>query len=266
MQLIEQGKIELDTYVEQMLPELANPVVLLNHTSRLDYSVDRTIPANYIPLAYSHIYQPGEGISTFFKITQGSLPGQPLRHEPGTDFSYGFCSDCAGFIVERLSGKSLEQYFQEYIFAPLGIKSASFYLTPSLKERLLPLSRYSNGTICPESPVMDLDPANGFIQAAWAYIPRRKTTLRFCDTCSKSKAPGRATNPILTLTSVNTMFEPSLPPAGAVSMNAASAAFAKHVGIPTGAAQFGRGLLINTADIPGKRKKNSGTWGGWACT
>ncbi|KAJ7134446.1 beta-lactamase/transpeptidase-like protein [Mycena epipterygia] len=291
MQLIEQGKIELDTYVEQILPELANPVIvtgyddagkplttpakskitfgqLLNHSSGLDYSVDRTIPANYMPLPYSHRYQPGEDVSTFFKLTQGSLSGQPLRHEPGTDFSYGFSSDCAGFIVERLSGKTLEQYFQEHIFVPLGIKSASFYLTPSLKERLLPLSRNNNGTIEKWNgpPVCDLDPVNVRVHLGGVGLySSQKDYLTILRHLLQIKA-GRATNPILTLASVNTMFEPSLPQACAATMDTVAESYFKHLGCPAGASQFGRGLFINTADVPGKRKKNSGSWGGWAGT
>jgi hypothetical protein len=74
---------------------------LLNHSSGLDYSVDGTAPAGGLPLAYSHSYK-GEGTSSFFKIikvcsirerhvsrysiaVQGSLPGVPLKFEPGTN-------------------------------------------------------------------------------------------------------------------------------------------------------------------------------------
>lgn len=53
--------------------------------------------------------------------------------------AYGYSTDFVGFIVERISGKSLDQYFKDHIFSPLSITSASFYLTSDLKERLLPL-------------------------------------------------------------------------------------------------------------------------------
>ena len=71
----------------------------------------------------------------------------------------------------------------------------------------------------------------------------------------------RATNPILSLASVNLIFEPSLPPAGAETISLVAAVLSKYLGLPVGAAQFSRGLLVNTADVPGKRKKHSG-----ACT
>ncbi|KAJ7511438.1 beta-lactamase/transpeptidase-like protein [Mycena galericulata] len=294
LKLIEQGKIELDTPVEQVLPELANPVIvtsydatgkpastapakskitfgqLLNHTSGLDYSADGTTPASGMPIAYSHSYKSDEnGVATFFKILQGSLPGIPLKFEPGTNYGYGFSSDCAGFIVERLSGKSLEQYLQEYIFAPLGIKSASFYLTPDLKERLLPLSyRKKSGELVRwNAPsVIDHDPANVKVHIGGASLySSQKDYLAILRHLLQIKG-GSATNPILSLASVNTLFQPTLSPSGVVTINALAAVLSRHLGFPTGAAQFSRGLLVNTVDVPGARRKGSGAWGGWANT
>ncbi|KAJ6557378.1 beta-lactamase/transpeptidase-like protein [Mycena vulgaris] len=272
LQLIEQGRIALDTHVDQLLPELANPVIicgrdgagnlittpakskitfgqLLNHTSGLDYYADGTIPASGMPLAYSHSYK-GEDTSAFFKIIKGSFPGVPLKFEPGTDFGYGFSSDCVGFIVEKISGKSLEDYFQEYIFAPLGVTSPSFYLTPSLKDRLLPLSfRNANGTIERLN-----DPA--FIDQDSAHI---RVHLGGVGLYSSQKD-------YLTILRHLLQIKGHTSPAGAETMNAAAAVLSKYLGLPAGAAQFSRGLLVNTADVPGKRRKNSGAWGGWANT
>ncbi|KAJ7737902.1 beta-lactamase/transpeptidase-like protein, partial [Mycena maculata] len=174
LQLIGQGRIGLDTPVEQVLPELANPVVvtardeagkprsttpakveiafgqLLNHSSGLDYSLDGTTP-NGMLNAYPHSLQrPGcLGVLQDLSVeTQGSLAGVPLKFEPGTDFGAdAYDLTCSRFIIERLSGKSLEKYLI-YFLRLLGIKHTSFYLTPPLKERLLPLSyRNESGTI-----------------------------------------------------------------------------------------------------------------------
>ncbi|KAJ7095963.1 beta-lactamase/transpeptidase-like protein, partial [Mycena belliarum] len=296
LQLIEQGKIGFDTCVDEILPELANPVIvtgsdgfgkllttrakgritfgqLLNHSSGLDYYVDGTTPASGIPLVYSHSFKPGEDVSTFFKIIQGSLPGVPLRFEPGTNFGYGFSSDCAGFIIERLTtrltGKSLEEYFQEYIFMPLGIKSASFYLTPPLKERLLPLaSRHANGDIIRlnGNPFFDQDPANVRVHLGGVGLySSQKEYLSILRHLLQIKS-GRATNPILTLASVDRLFEPTLPQAGAATISSFAAEDSKYLGLPAGFAQFSHGLLVTTADVPGGRKKGSGAWGGWANT
>ncbi|KAF8177054.1 beta-lactamase/transpeptidase-like protein [Mycena galopus ATCC 62051] len=292
LQLIDQGKIALDTPVETVLPELGNPVVvtshdeagrpattvpakekirfgqLLNHSSGLDYMLDGTTPASGMPVAYSHSYK-DEDVSAFFKILKGSLPGVPLQFEPGTSYAYGFSTDCAGFIVERLSGKTLEQYFQDHIFTPLGITSASFYLTQSLKERLLPLS-YRNKTGVIERwkrpPVIDQDPAHVRVHMGGVGLyASEKDYLTLLRHLLQIKA-GVAANPILSRASVDSMFSPTLPPAGVAAIYASTTTNDPYLGLPAGGVQFGRGLLVTTADVPGKRKSGSGSWGGWAST
>jgi CubicO group peptidase (beta-lactamase class C family) len=55
-------------------------------------------------------------------------------------------------------------FSQDHVFAPLGITSASFYLTPPLKDRLIPLaSRNASGIVVKWEgpPVFDQNPAHG---------------------------------------------------------------------------------------------------------
>ncbi|KAJ7018823.1 beta-lactamase/transpeptidase-like protein [Mycena alexandri] len=292
LQLIEQEKITLDTPVETVLPELANPVVvidhdgagrprttvpakakimlgqLLNHSSGLDYWIDRVAAEDDLSPPYTHSYK-DEDASMFFKILQGSLSGVPLKFEPGTDFGYGSSTDCAGFVVERLSGKSLEQYFQDHIFAPLGITSASFYLTPALKDRLLPLSyRAKSGVLerWDKPSVIDQDPANvrvhlggvGLYASQKDYLTILRHLLQI--------SAGSAVKPILSRASVDSMFRPTLTPAGTRTLGALVNVFNPYLNFPTGSAQFSCGLNVNTADLPGKRRAGSGGWGGWANT
>ncbi|KAF7335429.1 hypothetical protein MVEN_02195900 [Mycena venus] len=292
LQLIDQGKIALDTPVEAVLPELANPVVvtshdaaghpaatapakekirfghLLNHSSGLNYMLDGTTPASGMPVAYSHSYK-DQDVSAFFKILKGSLPGIPLAFEPGTNYAYGFSTDCAGFIVERLSGKTLEQYFQDHIFTPLGITSASFYLTPQLKDRLLPLSyRNKSGVVerWKRAPVIDQDPANVRVHLGGVGLyASQKDYLTLLQHLLQIKA-GSATNPILSRAAVDSMFSPTLPPAGAATMDRERITNDPYLSLPAGSTQFSRGLLVNTADVPEKRRSGSGAWGGWAST
>ncbi|KAK7033410.1 beta-lactamase/transpeptidase-like protein [Favolaschia claudopus] len=300
LQLVEQGKIALDTPVETILPELANPVVvtekdeagriktttpakekitfgqLLDHTSGLDYQVDAasrkrtgSVGAAGLGVVYIHHYKEGEGASKFFELLKGPHSGIPLGFEPGTNFAYGFSSDCAGFIVERISGKSLEQYFQENIFAPLGIKSMSFSLRPELEKRLLPLTfRHEDGSLerWKGPDVVEQDRTNVTVNLGGAGLyGSQKDYLTILRHLLQIKA-GTATNPILSRTTVDSMFTPSLPPTGANTISAMINMFQPSLGFPKGSAQFGYGLCLNTADIPGKRRKGSGYWGGWANT
>ncbi|KAJ7261705.1 beta-lactamase [Mycena haematopus] len=292
LQLIEQGKIALDTPVEIVLPELANPVVvtaqdetgratatvpakgkitfgqLLNHTSGLDYFINGILPPDAVPWVYKHQYKDDEDSSTFFKLLKGSHPGVPLRFEPGASWVYGFSTDCAGFIVERLSGKSLEQYFQDHIFAPLGITSMSFSLSPPLQKRLLPISYRTDGKVerWNRPPVFDRDPAKvrvplggvGMYGSQKDYLVVLRHLLQIKADC--------ATTPILSRASMESMFTPSLPPTGVEALNGFAGFVHPYLGLPAGAGQFGHGLFVNTADVPGKRRSGSGCWSGMALT
>ncbi|KAJ6562020.1 beta-lactamase/transpeptidase-like protein [Mycena capillaripes] len=291
LQLVEQGKIGLDTPVETVLPELANPVVitahdeagkvrtttpakgkitfgqLLNHSSGLDYWVDGMGPPGGLHPAYTHRYEEGKNVSTFFKILKGSLPGVPLKFEPGTDFGYGFSTDCAGFVVERLSGKSLEQYFQDHIFAPLGITSASFYLTS--KDRLLPLSYKTKSGIIERwnlPSVIEQDPARVRVHLGGVGLySSQKDYIKLLTHLLQIKA-GTAKSPILSRASFDSMFASTLPPVGVATLSGFVPFIHPQLGLPAGAAQFSRGLLVTTTDIPGKRKSGSGSWDGYATT
>ena len=54
----------------------------------------------------------------------------PLIFEPGTSWTYGAGHDWAGKMVERVNpGMTLETYFQNHIFQPLGIKDATFFVS-----------------------------------------------------------------------------------------------------------------------------------------
>ncbi|KAJ7204747.1 beta-lactamase/transpeptidase-like protein [Mycena pura] len=295
LQLVEQGKITLDTAVSEVLPELANPVVvtgyddagkpatstpataqitlgqLLNHTSGLSYALNGMIttgPSAGLPLACMHNYK-GKDVSAFFKILKGDLPGVPVQFEPGSNFVYGFSTDCVGFIVERLSGKSLEQYFQEHIFAPLGITSLSFYLTPSLRERLLPFTfRRQDGTLerVDAPPGIDLDSAKAVHLGGIGLYGSQKDYLAVLRHLLQIKSGRAVEYPILSRTSVEALFTPTLPPAAAATMDVVVKFLFPHLDIPAGAAQFSSGLLVNTVNVLGKRSAGSGAWAGWANT
>ncbi|KAF8893002.1 beta-lactamase/transpeptidase-like protein [Infundibulicybe gibba] len=284
LKLIEQGRIQLGTPVAQHLPELANPVIiegyspdgkaitrpatkaitfqhLLNFTSGLFYS-DKVDPTFQLPLAYQHNHKEENSIESFFKIIQGDLPAVPLLFEPGTGWVYGYSSDCIGFIVERITKQTLEEYCKEHIFGPLGLKSTSFYLTPDLKARLQPLTfREPDGVLVRftnQYKLMEHDPTKVRLRfgGGGLFSTRREylTILRHLLQISA----GAAKNPILGAQSVASLFEPNPVDAGAI--------IAQIYPDPGAQWQWSTGLCVNTNDCDGKRRKNSGFWGGWANT
>ena len=66
----------------------------------------------------------------------------PLRVQPGTDWRYGPSVNIQGYIVEKLSGKTLDEYFRTKIFEPLGMKDTGFWVDPSKKDRVTNIHTY----------------------------------------------------------------------------------------------------------------------------
>ena len=60
----------------------------------------------------------------------------PLAFDPGDRWDYGINIDWVGKTVERLSGQSLEDYFREHIFDPLGMLDTGFVVGADQRTRL----------------------------------------------------------------------------------------------------------------------------------
>ncbi|KAF9734004.1 hypothetical protein PMIN06_005165 [Paraphaeosphaeria minitans] len=87
----------------------------------------------------------------------------PLAFEPGASWMYGPGIDYAGLLVERVSGRTLEEYLKTHILSRVGVKDMTFHLSqrPNLQERLAPFAyRAAGGLVAatPESPKHALTP------------------------------------------------------------------------------------------------------------
>ncbi|GHD56606.1 serine hydrolase domain-containing protein [Jeongeupia chitinilytica] len=129
MQLVEQGKLCLETFACALIDEMQNPKHnqiqlwhLLTHCSGL--------PAD--PGFYNEPY-PHEWLSSRVKdnwIT-AALTG-PTEYEPGTRSSYSSVGYAIlGEIIARVSGQTFEAYVEEHILKPLGMKDSCFIVPES---------------------------------------------------------------------------------------------------------------------------------------
>jgi methyl acetate hydrolase len=161
MQLVEQGKLALDAPIGDLLPALANPQILeagrlrpakrkitlrhlLTHTAGFSYSFTRAKYAAYI--AANDIPPSG---------TLGAL-NMPLLFEPGERWEYGINTDWVGLAVEAASGLKLDAYFQNHIFAPLGMNDTTFLPNKEQHKRRVSMhQRDADGGLTPHplSPV-----------------------------------------------------------------------------------------------------------------
>jgi CubicO group peptidase (beta-lactamase class C family) len=59
----------------------------------------------------------------------------PLLYQPGKGWTYSPSMDIQGFIVEKLSGKTLPDFMRENIFAPLEMRDTGFYVPAEKRSR-----------------------------------------------------------------------------------------------------------------------------------
>jgi CubicO group peptidase (beta-lactamase class C family) len=160
MQLVEEGKILLDDNLSKYIPDFKKPVVLdkfnkedstyttvpakreitvrdlLTHTSGIGYAQIGTPQMNAI-YSKAGVYC-GIGLPAGMKLSTNilRLAKLPLMHSPGEKWSYGLNTDVLGYLVEVLSGLSLDEYFKKMIFEPLGMKDTYFYIPQEKQSRL----------------------------------------------------------------------------------------------------------------------------------
>jgi methyl acetate hydrolase len=80
----------------------------------------------------------------------------PLLHDPGEKWTYGASTVVLGMIVEKVTGRSLEAYFQEQIFRPLGMADTSFAVASDKQSRVPTAYNRTNGTLQerPRAPIV----------------------------------------------------------------------------------------------------------------
>ena len=147
MILYEEGAFHLGDPVTKYLPELkdmqllidGSPVPpqrqmtiehLMTHTAGLTngWHLEHPVERAYRDAA---LYQSAD-LDAFID----KLATLPLRFEPGTRYHYSVATDVLGALVERLSGQTLEQFFQARIFDPLDMHDTFFNVPESKVARL----------------------------------------------------------------------------------------------------------------------------------
>src|SRR5262249_53851217 len=149
MQLVERGKLALDGPIRHVLPEIGAAKVLEGfdaagepklRPARRDITL-RHLLTHTAGFAYDIWspdlirYQEKMRIPGIISCENLALT-TPLLFEPGEKWNYGINIDWVGKAVEKVSGKNLETYFHNNIFAPLGMRDTGFKLDASRRARL----------------------------------------------------------------------------------------------------------------------------------
>lgn len=123
VKLAEEGKLKLDVPITTYLPDYpkanGDKITihhLLTHTSGIP---NYTSAPNFFKDKSRNPYTPEEFVKTFWDL--------PLEFNPGEKFSYSNSGYfLLGYIIEKTTGKSYEQYLQETIFTPLKMVNSGY--------------------------------------------------------------------------------------------------------------------------------------------
>ena len=154
MQLIEQGKMNLDDPVSAYLPAYAHLTVkdgdsvrpaktvmtvrhLMSMQSGLNYNTETP--------AIEKVMKDNNQRATTRQIAEAKAE-DPLEFDPGTDFQYSFSHDVLAAVIEAVSGQRFSAYLQEHIWEPLHIHGMAMRINDELEKRLCPLYSYDRET------------------------------------------------------------------------------------------------------------------------
>lgn len=140
--LDEQGKLSLNDPVRKYLPWLKVRYRGAYEGKRVDKVVDLTIKnllyhTSGIP--FKTIGYIPEGTSNdMLDRTIRQLAGTQLDYYPGERFQYATINyDALGLIIEKVTGKTYEQYIQEQVLTPLGLNHTYLFRDHAIKTGLM---------------------------------------------------------------------------------------------------------------------------------
>lgn len=160
MILYEEGKFLLDDPVSKFIHSFKNPQVLdkfneadttyttipakreitirdlLTHTSGIGYAQIGSKVANAIYAKNNITAGIGSDKTSLAEDIQ-KLGSLPLLHHPGEQFTYGLNTDVLGYLVEVVSGTTLDEFFRKRIFKPLGMNDTYFNVPVEKQHRIV---------------------------------------------------------------------------------------------------------------------------------
>jgi CubicO group peptidase (beta-lactamase class C family) len=144
MMLVDEGKIALDDPVEKYLPEFRGQMVVAEKDN--EHTLLRK-PRH--PITIREVLSHMSGLPFKSAIEEPTLDGlplaaavrsyamTPLQTEPGTHYQYSNAGiNTAARVLEVVSGMKYEDFMQQRLFDPLGMKDTTFWPTKEQAQRI----------------------------------------------------------------------------------------------------------------------------------
>jgi len=163
LQLVEEGKLDLDAPASRYAPDIGKLQVIEGFDAAGEPKL--RAPRRPVTTRMLMLHTAGFGYD-FFNETYNRLAqekGQPsvitaskaalmtpLLFEPGDKWEYGSNIDWCGQVIEGLTGRRLGEVLQSRVFEPLGMSDTTFVLSDRLRARLAGMhARNADGSLTP---------------------------------------------------------------------------------------------------------------------
>ena len=162
MMLWEEGKWKLDDPVHKHIPQFTG-LQVKTETGAL------VAQAHPMTMRELMSHTAGFDVSAGYRdanLSDGDLQGMidklaklPLAAQPGTDWRYGPSVDIQGYVVEKLSGQTLDQFLGKRIFDPLKMKDTGFWVDGAKVDRVSRVHTYGTDKKIVVAPASGRDPS-----------------------------------------------------------------------------------------------------------
>ncbi len=267
MQLIEQGRLQLDDPAEKYLPELTNLKIIDKFDARTgEYAVrpaTKTLTVRHLLTHTAGIgYDFTSTVVRDFKPRNGEQYAVgPLLFEPGQQWLYGSSTNWVGRLVETITGKTLDDYFRERIFAPAGMVDTYYNVPQQKQSRLVAVHRRrSDGSFeasanqPPASGITRFRGEGGLSSTAADYIRFLQMLLNGGE-LNGTRILAADTVRLMGANHIGSVGVPALK--SAVPERSSDFTF-----VADGRDKWGLGFLITADPRSGKRSAGSLSWGG----
>ncbi|MET4798928.1 serine hydrolase domain-containing protein [Bradyrhizobium sp. LB11.1] len=277
MQLVEQGKLTLDAPIGSLLPDLAKPQVLDGFDSKGEPKLRpaksaitlRQLMTHTAGFAYNMwngdlaIHLEKAGIPAITTCQNAALK-TPIMTDPGTRWEYGTNIDFVGKAVEAVSGKRLDAYLRDNVFAPLGMSDTAFKITDDMRKRLVGMhARGEDGQLAAIPFELEQNPefhmgGGGLYSTAADYIRFTQMIL------NKGRGNG---NQVLKPETIAMMGQNQMGDLNVTKLPTAAPMYSNDVDLyPDQVKKWGLSFMINTAKTAEGRSAGSLAWAGLANT
>lgn len=170
MTLYEDGLLDVEDPISKWIPNFTNEVLVENEDGSFS-----TVPAER-PVTVAHLLSHSSGYlapATNRYMRSLAEKGEntraprttvkenvefncrfPLGFQPGTRWNYNYDMEVIAYLIEIITGKTLADYLEEAIFAPLGMDAtAFFYDDETLRPRFVTTYSKRDGQFAPMSNI-----------------------------------------------------------------------------------------------------------------